>query len=311
MSSAVKSASATKKTVSKTISSPSLSLARLGCFSDLGRFCAGKEEAVKLGHLLISGGIKEQRLTAWKDFIDQYPNGALYCFRGGLRSKITQQWIYDEFKINYPRIGGGYKEMRSFLMAELESMSTSLNSFVIGGRTGVGKTNFLAQFENNFIDLEAAAHHRGSAFGTRVKEQPTQINFENLLTVWMMQKRKEDPRTLLLFEDESRTIGSVHLPIKFLEAFLSQKLIILEGELEDRVNTTLASYVLDSLNEYIEKHGEDNGFQMWKNYLLNSLFKIQKKLGMELYERLKIEMEGAFAIHADSGDVAAHRTWYE
>ena len=38
----------------------------------------GKEQALLLGHQLVSGAIKEQRVDAWMAFIQKNPQGALY-----------------------------------------------------------------------------------------------------------------------------------------------------------------------------------------------------------------------------------------
>src|SRR3546814_16972169 len=63
----------------------------------------GNQAAVELGHRLVSGAIKAQRMQAWADFVRDHPDGYLYCFRGGLRSQISQQWL-TEAGIEYPRI---------------------------------------------------------------------------------------------------------------------------------------------------------------------------------------------------------------
>ena len=76
----------------------------------------GQENAIKLGHELIKDGLKDHRVSNWLDFINNNPNGALFCFRGGLRSKIAQEWIYENSGICYPRVKGGYKALRSFLL---------------------------------------------------------------------------------------------------------------------------------------------------------------------------------------------------
>jgi tRNA 2-selenouridine synthase len=75
----------------------------------------GRETAIQLGHQLISGDVKEQRLQAWRSYIDLHPHAVIYCFRGGLRSQITQQWL-KEAGIQRPLITGGYKAVRSFII---------------------------------------------------------------------------------------------------------------------------------------------------------------------------------------------------
>ena len=70
----------------------------------------GQQAAIELGHRIVSGDIRDQRLAAWRDFAHNHPHGYLYCFRGGLRSQTVQQWLRDA-GIDYPLIRGGYKAM--------------------------------------------------------------------------------------------------------------------------------------------------------------------------------------------------------
>ena len=56
----------------------------------------GQEAAIALGHSLVSGETKNGRIAAWAAFAKAHPHGVLYCFRGGLRSQITQQWLQSE-----------------------------------------------------------------------------------------------------------------------------------------------------------------------------------------------------------------------
>ena len=51
----------------------------------------GQDKAITLGHELVSGDIKEQRVNAWLGFAEQHPQGYLYCWRGGLRSQLRKR----------------------------------------------------------------------------------------------------------------------------------------------------------------------------------------------------------------------------
>ena len=113
----------------------------------------GQEAAIKLGHQLVSGELKAERIAAWAAFAKAHPDGYLYCFRGGLRSQITQQWLKDEAGIEYPRVIGGYKAMRTFLLETTEQAVAQCDFVIVGGLTGTGKTEVLAQLANS-LDLE-------------------------------------------------------------------------------------------------------------------------------------------------------------
>src|SRR3546814_43288 len=58
----------------------------------------GQQAALELGHSLVAGTLKTERIAAWADFARKHPDGYLYCFHGGLRSQIAQQWRSEEHK---------------------------------------------------------------------------------------------------------------------------------------------------------------------------------------------------------------------
>ena len=102
----------------------------------------GEQAAVALGHQLVSGNAKEERVAAWIEHVKRHENAALFCFRGGLRSKTVQSWLATS-GYQVPLVNGGYKALRSFLLTSLEECLSELNLVVIGGRTGVAKTALL------------------------------------------------------------------------------------------------------------------------------------------------------------------------
>ena len=140
----------------------------------------GNEEATKLGYKLVSGKVKEDRLNSWIEFIKSNPSTMLYCFRGGSRSRIAQEWITDALGKEIYRLEGGYKAFRNYLISSLSIENQNYKPIVLTGFTGSGKTIVLKEIENS-IDLEGIANHRGSSFGAHANPQPTQINFENNL----------------------------------------------------------------------------------------------------------------------------------
>ena len=131
----------------------------------------GQQAAIELGHALVNGNIKQQRIDAWCQHIQQQPNSFLYCFRGGLRSQLTQQWL-QHAGINIPYVQGGYKAMRAFLIKTIDSAPEKNQILVISGSTGSGKTEFIHQ-RKDAIDLEGIANHRGSSFGSQITAQPS------------------------------------------------------------------------------------------------------------------------------------------
>src|SRR5690554_130639 len=85
----------------------------------------GQAAAIKLGHQLVSGETKQARLEAWLSYIKANPKGYLYCFRGGMRSQLVQEWLH-QAGVDYPRIKGGYKALRQFLIQNTEQSLQAL-----------------------------------------------------------------------------------------------------------------------------------------------------------------------------------------
>ncbi|MDQ0121691.1 tRNA 2-selenouridine synthase [Pseudomonas lini] len=268
----------------------------------------GQQAAITLGFQLVSGDIKAERIRAWADFARAHPDGHLYCFRGGLRSQIVQQWLKDEAGIDYPRVGGGYKAMRTFLLDTVDQAVAQCDFVLLGGMTGTGKTEVLTQLSNG-LDLEGHANHRGSSFGKRATGQPSNIDFENRLAVDVLKKRARGIEQFVL-EDESRAIGSCALPLPLFQGMQHYPMVWLEDSLEGRVERILRDYVVDLCAEFVDVRG-DEGFGLFSERLLASLNNVQKRLGGERHRRMLILMEDALAEQARSGAVDLHRSWIE
>jgi len=210
----------------------------------------GQEAAINLGLKLVSGDVKQQRLDAWSGFIANNPNTHLYCFRGGLRSRTSQQWLADQ-GINIPIIAGGYKRMRRFLLGSLEDFAVNNELIILAGKTGVAKTHFISQYiqqkSGNAIDLEGLAIHRGSSFGQFVQPQPSQINFENALAIDYLQKKQSIQSNFYLLEDEGKLIGKALIPLQLFEKMQQAKVIELTSDLESRITVILNDYIIATI----------------------------------------------------------------
>lgn len=267
----------------------------------------GQQAAINLGHKLVSGTIKEERIAAWVNFAKQHPEGYLYCFRGGLRSRTSQQWLKSEAGIDYPFIQGGYKAMRNFLIDTIENTVKEKAFLIVGGMTGTGKTDVLLQFENS-IDLEQHAHHRGSSFGKHAEPQSTQINFENSLAIDLLKKNQSGKRNLFI-EDEGRAIGSCSVPLNLYKRMSQSPIIWLEDSLENRVERILRDYVIRLSEEFTDLYGEQEGFKRFASRLQESLARITKRLGGERFQRIASLMDVALIEHQQTNNVALHQDW--
>jgi tRNA 2-selenouridine synthase len=267
----------------------------------------GSQAAIDLGHSLVSGDIKERRIHAWAGFARAHPNGYLYCFRGGLRSQISQQWLKAEAGIDYPRVLGGYKAMRGFLLETIDAALSECGFTLLGGLTGVGKTELLAQLADG-VDLERHARHRGSSFGRHAAPQPSQIDFENALAIDLLKKRSLGLRSFVM-EEESRMIGGCSLPLALHQNMPGYPVVWLEDSFEGRVQRILGDYVIDLCAEFVALLGPEAGFTAFADRLQDCLRRIVKRLGGERYQRLSGVMDAALAEQRRSGSLDLHRDW--
>ena len=267
----------------------------------------GQEAAIALGHKLVHGEIKSERIAQWKAFCEANPQGYLYCLRGGLRSCITQQWL-KEAGIDYPRVVGGYKALRRFLIETIEQVARQPIT-LIGGNTGSGKTIMVNELENG-LDLEGAANHRGSSFGRYVTEQHTQIDFENVLAVSMLKKQALGINHFVL-EDEGKTIGSASVPLPINSAMQQATLAIVDDPMEIRLTRLMDDYVVRMQRDFVAQYGEEQGWIRFAEYLERGMFSIRKRLGLERYEQLLQVQQSAVRTMQSSGSLEGHVGWLQ
>ena len=203
------------------------------------------------------------------------PRFLVHCWRGGMRSEAVA-WLLSLYGYSVYTLKGGYKAFRNFALQQFEK-EHQIN--ILGGYTGSGKTEILKEMQRQdkpVIDLEKLACHKGSAFGDLGEApQPTQEMFENLLAIELFkinvteEKRVTNrneytkiPEPGIWIEDESRNIGNVNIPAKFWEQMRQGKLHFLEIPFDSRLDFITSVY---------------GSFK--KSDLINSVVKIQKKLG--------------------------------
>lgn len=243
---------------------------------------SGQAAAIELGHQLVRGEIKEARVKDWQDYIQNYPEAEIFCFRGGLRSQISCLWLKEAGIIKTP-LPGGYKRLRQFFLSLLNDAPLP-KMIRLGGLTGSGKTLLLEKVPHH-LDLEDLANHRGSAFGPR-GYQPPQITFENKLALELLKLEGKK----VLVEDESATIGQLTVPQRFFSSLRESPLIILETGHEERLQNIFNEYVKPSSPEFF----------------LTGLSKIQKRLGGAKYKFLSDEISKAFEAPME---LSFHEAW--
>lgn len=199
---------------------------------------AGQAAAIALGEELV-GPHQKKRIEAWIKAIERSPRreATLMCWRGGLRSQISCEWLLAEGQ-PVLQLEGGYKALRQALRDRLESPPPLV---VIQGYTGAGKTELIQQLSPHALDLEAAARHRGSAFGLSPgSSQPTQTSFENDVAVQLLRSTK--PGRPVIVEDESRLIGRLCIPETLVAAMRLAPVIQLQASRAERAARIYSEY---------------------------------------------------------------------
>ncbi len=192
----------------------------------------------------------------------------VYCWRGGFRS-TGMGHLFQTTGKKVHRLQGGYKAYRNFV---LDSFKNKYKLIVIGGMTGSGKTEILEEIgktNEQMLDLERIANHKGSAFGALGQDdQPTTQQFENDLAA---QLNKFDIEQNIWLEDESRMIGKVKIPDDLFIQMRNTTVIKIEVSKDNRINRLIKDYANFS-----------------KEDLINSITNISRRLG-GLNTKLAIE----------------------
>jgi tRNA 2-selenouridine synthase len=196
----------------------------------------------------------------------------VHCWRGGMRS-ASMAWLFETSGIQCQILEGGYKSFRTKV---LNYMNESFPFIVIGGLTGSGKTEALRSLalkDQQILDLESLAHHKGSAFGHLGESaQNTNEQFENDI-FWNLYSL--DHQKSIWLEDESRGIGKNTIPGGIYRSMQQAPVILLDVPLKFRLQKLVDNYAKYPEEQYLE-----------------SIEKISKRLGG------KITHEAVQAIHA-------------
>ncbi len=198
-----------------------------------------KFEARRLGAALIARNVAAHLEQALRD----KPGGwrpLVYCWRGGQRSH-GMALILAEVGWRTTVVAGGYRTYRRSVVARLYGGQATPRVVLLGGPTGVGKTEVLARLPARGVqtlDLEALANHRGSLFG-EMGEQPSQKLFESRLAAALAAL---DPARPVVVEAESSRIGERFLPSGLWGAMRAADRIELLAPAQDRARALLHTY---------------------------------------------------------------------
>lgn len=220
---------------------------------------AGKDAATLRGLQLVgpkmAGFAKQARQLAKEKTV------LVHCWRGGMRSR-SMAWLFETAGLHAYTLEGGYKAYRRYIRQQLGQPAPLI---ILGGLTGSGKTRVLHALRalgEQIIDLEALAHHKGSAFGAIGETaQPTNEAFENQLAhQWMQQNRQQR----IWLEDESFKIGKVNIPKPLYDQMRAAPVIRLDVGLSHRIQELVQEYAAvndTAIAEALHKIGKRLGGQ--------------------------------------------------
>ncbi|GFN31455.1 tRNA 2-selenouridine(34) synthase MnmH [Paenibacillus xylaniclasticus] len=166
---------------------------------------------------------------------------AVFCWRGGMRSKTTAT-VLSLMGIRVYRLTGGYRTYRRWVVETLEHFELKPRPIVLLGHTGTGKTVILRQLQDEghpVLDLEGMAGHRGSIFGHVGLKAHNQKTFDSLLLNELL-KYEDSPYVLL--EGESKRIGKVVLPEFLLNKKKEADQLFIQLPIEERVRHIVEDY---------------------------------------------------------------------
>jgi len=168
----------------------------------------------------------------------------IYCWRGGMRSSLTGQYLSSMQGIqNIHVLKGGYKSFRKSVSSLLDKLAAH-PLLVVNGLSGSGKTSFVELVRDNglpAINLEKLACHRGSAFGgmAQLEAPPTVSNFENNIAREYF--AIQDARRIFL-EIEDR-IGNLYLPQGLRKNIMTNaSMVYISRPLEERAGRIAKTY---------------------------------------------------------------------
>ena len=229
----------------------------------------GRDAAIRTGLRLV--GPRLEQLVNDAGHLANDRELIVHCWRGGMRSRNFCVFAA-MVGVRTLQVKGGYKAYRQLA---IESFAKPFKFLVIGGKTGGGKSDLLRALAANgeqIIDLEALAHHKGSAFGGLLQlPQPTTEQFQNDLFEAIL---KLDLSMPVWIEDESIAIGKIFLPEVLWRRKKESPVVRIELDKAARVNRLVNEYGPADRTEFLQ-----------------AMEKITKKLGGQHFNHAKELLE--------------------
>jgi len=176
-----------------------------------------------------------------KEFEQIDSRKAVFCWRGGMRSKTTAT-VLSLMGISSYRLVGGIRAYRNWVVDTLERFELKPRAIVLSSYTGTGKTWLLRKLAEQgypVLDIENLAGHRGSVFGQIGLKPNNQKTFESLLVHELL---RLNGQPYFLMEAESKRVGKAVLPGFLVEAKEQGLHLHIEMPMEARIRHIIEEY---------------------------------------------------------------------
>jgi len=207
----------------------------------------GQQQAIREGFRLVGPRLSD--IIEETERIAQGKEVLVHCWRGGMRSNNFAQFV-GMAGVKTQTVEGGYKAYRQ---VAVESFQRPLQIILLTGCTGSGKSEVLRELAaqgEQILDLEALAHHKGSAFGGLfMPAQPTTEQFQNNLFEEIL---KLDLSKRVWVEDESIAIGKIFLPKELWQTMSQSSLVQMNVAKDVRIQRLVDEYGPADRDEFLQ-----------------------------------------------------------
>lgn len=111
---------------------------------------------------------------------------------------------------------------------------------------------------------------------------------------------------LWVLEDESRMIGSNHLPECLRERMTQAAIAVVEDPFEIRLERLNEEYFLRMHHDFTHAYGDEQGWQEYCEYLHHGLSAIKRRLGLQRYNELAARLDAALTTQLTTGSTDGH-----
>lgn len=130
-----------------------------------------------------------------------------------------------------------------------------------------------------------------------------------MLAAEMLKTDAHQDLRLWVLEDESRMIGSNHLPECLRERMTQATIAVVEDPFEIRLERLNEEYFLRMHHDFTHAYGDEQGWQEYCEYLHHGLSAIKRRLGLQRYNELAARLDAALTTQLTTGSTDGHLAW--